>query len=314
MTRFLIKSALLAGGILLVVATMVRSYNSLYPPEKSYYMAALDKLSLLTTQSSPRLVFIGGSATAFGIDSQLISDSFGYNPVNMGVHIGLGIDFMLSQIEPLLRAGDVVFLALEYHAFAHFVSTDAEILARLIERSPGLLPQLSFGEVRAVLDHGYMRHLGRMLRAAKGRPERLLEFNNALYQRQFFNHHGDFVGHHGRNPAAGISVGRFVYKKARQLEAGIDRINRFWAKCQSKQVQVFLTFPPYSRWAYDRDSAEIRQLERRLRERLKVKICGSPDRFSYPDNHYFDSIYHLNERGKMAYSKDLADLLKPELQ
>lgn len=56
------------------------------------YASALDKekrLEELGNQS--RLLIIGGSNARFGFDSSILRDTLHLEPVNMGIHIGLGI-------------------------------------------------------------------------------------------------------------------------------------------------------------------------------------------------------------------------------
>ena len=76
----------------------------------------LDKERLLKEAPSPRLVLVGGSGLAFGIDSPTLEQALGgrYSVVNMGLHAGLGLDFMLNEALDGLREGDVVVLSPEY--------------------------------------------------------------------------------------------------------------------------------------------------------------------------------------------------------
>ena len=82
-----------------------------FPPGDSLYAASADKMKLLQTQTSPRSIFVGGSSMAFGMDSGLVASRHGFHPVNMGLHLGIGLEFMLQQVEPLVRSGDVVVVS-----------------------------------------------------------------------------------------------------------------------------------------------------------------------------------------------------------
>ncbi len=73
--------------------------------EKDYVAATIDKHDLLDQQPSPRIIFVGGSSAAFGLDSQKIGQSLGYHPVNMGIKVTLGLNFMLEEVETSLRSG-----------------------------------------------------------------------------------------------------------------------------------------------------------------------------------------------------------------
>ena len=74
-------------------------------------------MARLDTAASPRLVIIGGSNTAFGLDSRMLADSLGLNVVNTGLHSGIGLRFMLDDAMPRLRPGDKVVVMPEYGEF-----------------------------------------------------------------------------------------------------------------------------------------------------------------------------------------------------
>ena len=68
----------------------------------------------------PKIVFGGGSGTIMGVRAKDVQKAFGVPTVNMGVHAGLEIDYILYRLKRVLREGDVVILPLEYE---HFVYT-----------------------------------------------------------------------------------------------------------------------------------------------------------------------------------------------
>lgn len=81
------------------------------------YMASLiDKDHLLKHAPGPRMIFLGGSGLAFGFDSQIIADRYDYTPINYGLNVGLGGNFMLQHVRDHLRRGDVVVLCFEYES------------------------------------------------------------------------------------------------------------------------------------------------------------------------------------------------------
>lgn len=79
------------------------------------YMASLiDKDERLRNAPGPRMIFVGGSGLAFGMDSQFIAERYAYTPINYGLHAWLGPDFMLKHVGEHVRPGDVVVLCMEH--------------------------------------------------------------------------------------------------------------------------------------------------------------------------------------------------------
>src|SRR4051812_20824293 len=130
LTVFLVIQLFIWAGVLWV-------YARHRPFRKEYMAASIDKHRLLEQQPSPRILLIGGSNVAFGYDSPEIKRRLApYNPVNMGVHVGLGVDIMLGEVEPLLQPGDVVVVSFEYALFDDMYDGIGEVLFLDLEQRP----------------------------------------------------------------------------------------------------------------------------------------------------------------------------------
>lgn len=79
-----------------------------------YYHAYNLKQQRWDTMPKPRLMLVGYSEFAFGIDSKMIEDSTKYNVCNFGLHAGLSSDFILSDAVRNADRGDVILVAFPY--------------------------------------------------------------------------------------------------------------------------------------------------------------------------------------------------------
>src|SRR5437868_6275225 len=96
----------------------------------------------------------------------------GRSVVNMGVAAGLGAEFMLADIEPELRSGDILVLSLEYDHFARGRGRgggfDPAVLQQtLIFRPEGLLALRPIHFRKILLNRGLVL-LGEIARHALG--------------------------------------------------------------------------------------------------------------------------------------------------
>ena len=313
MKKFLFKLSLFLAFPLAALAWARHGYFKMYPPERNYYLAALDKIQLVRTQASPRLVFIGGSSAAFGIDSGMMAPRLGMHPVNMAVQVGLGLDFSLDSVEPWLRSGDVVVLALEYEAYMRHYRALPEELARFAETEPWLLRTFSLRQLKEILDRGYAIHLNRLLRASTGRPVQLLETGIEVYTRQGFDANGDFIAHHHQPPpviAPGGSSAWIRFKDASQIREAVEHINRLAAHCEARGARIFITHPPLLDRVYDRSRESIGRLDELLRRELRVPMLDKPEDSVFPMRLFYDTHYHLTAEGKRIRSEALAVRLK----
>ncbi len=85
--------------------------------DKDNYLREYNKkIDLIKKTPCPRIIFIGTSTLAFGIDSKLISDSLGTNVINMGLHAGIGARYYIDDYLQYIRQGDIVILSPSYYA------------------------------------------------------------------------------------------------------------------------------------------------------------------------------------------------------
>ena len=62
---------------------------------------------------SPKLVIFAGSNARYSHRCQTIEPLLKMPCVNFGVARGIGLDYLLGDLEPLLHAGDIVYMPLE---------------------------------------------------------------------------------------------------------------------------------------------------------------------------------------------------------
>ena len=88
------------------------------PKDNNAYLCEYNKkVHLLKTIPQPRMIFVGGSNIAFGIDSKIISDSLNVNVVDFGLHGGIGIRIPFEDCLNYVHKGDIVIAQFEYEQF-----------------------------------------------------------------------------------------------------------------------------------------------------------------------------------------------------
>lgn len=263
------------------------------------YASALDKEHRLDSLAGqPRLVIIGGSNTRFGFDSRVLRDSLGLEPVNMGVHIGLGLDFMFDEVEDRLAAGDVLLVSAEYN---HFFDRS------LYDGDEGLtdmyLMKHEWGKALAhvVETQNYFSLYSLLRKRLKRRGTRPEDISERMEVRTKYNAFGDYVGHYGlssrpwkRQQLAPCPDTTVVADVARRVQA-----------LRQRGVDVRLLPPPYARSQYAADSAAIACLADAL-QRRGLAFALPPASVAYADSLFYDSYYHLTRAGVLRHSRQVA--------
>jgi hypothetical protein len=206
-----------------------------------------------------------------------------------------------------------VLLSPEYSALDKFYRAEPEHVARLIECRPELIRTLTPRQIKELLDCGYQRHLGRVVRAVIGRSEK---FYGAAYEhtrRQSFNEHGDVVTHHGKpSPVFGLS--RFKFQAQPVAFEAIEHLNRFHDACRQRGVRVFYSHPPYQQRAFTLNQDAVRAVDDFLIQRLAIPRLDRVEEMVFPDDDFFDTEYHLNLEGKRKRSERVAASLARALK
>jgi hypothetical protein len=289
-----------------------RLYDAEYPPEENYYAAVIDKQRLLETKGPPRLIFIGGSATAFDVNAAAAAPA-GLRPVNMGVHIGFGLPFMLAQVKPLLRTGDVVVVTPEFELFETSYAGDPEVLAYLLEHWPQAARFMGTAQFCSVLDRGMLQRAGRVVRNTLGRSVEGLESTGAIYRRSAFDANGDLdVAQFGRSE---VKSGHPIVLTGSPVTAlAIASLNEFHRYCESRGVRVFLSHSPIVDWGFAQNEDLLEALDARLQRELQIPILDTLQEAVFPLRQQFDTAYHMGRRGRMQRTHRLAEQLAERLQ
>ena len=114
MKVFLLKFFLFI--IICCLIVMVCGSGRLDKKNQSDFMGAIiDKHRRLDSLTGSRIIFAGGSNLSLGQNSRLIEEEIKMPVVNLGLHAGLGLDFVLNELKSVIKSGDVVFLSIEYY-------------------------------------------------------------------------------------------------------------------------------------------------------------------------------------------------------
>jgi hypothetical protein len=316
MKRFLQKVTLFSGLILITVVSL----PFLFRPDPDHYLYAIkEKHARLQNTPGPRLIFVGGSNLVFGLDSPLIEAELGYNVVNMGLDIYIGLDYMFNELAPYLKPNDIVVIAPEYVLFhrSYFYGRTDDFIAVLEILFPQGFKYLSFPQHYLTI----LNNSGRFMNAIGRRIVRRTAYfvtggrfsgnEQKIYYRCGFNPNGDLVNHleTERDTSQPLSSNELLSEGFAFYRKSLPVLNSHYKQFQAKNVRVFLSFPPFPESYYHQKRAIIDGIYERLKIGLEIPILGTPDRYIFPDDHFFDAVYHLNVEGRwLRTTKVIEDL------
>jgi hypothetical protein len=292
MTRILPK--IVAMGLLVLI-----TYGILWLiPPKPYlvYASVLDKEKRLASLPAPRLIFVGGSGVALGLDSQLIETEMKMPVINMGVNAGFGLHYMFEQVKPWIRAGDIILIVPEYeHFYGELIQGDQNLLWALCIQ-PSMLRTLSRQQMLHLLPElpGFAQQRLQELVRTKADP---------IYNRSAFNVYGDFVNHLDLPPTplllSSIAEGQPLNGKALFL------LKEFYHYTQKQGVKAYLIYPAIAEsfWNYPENRKAIETLQLTILQQNIIQPLSTPIASVWPDALFFDTVYHLSRQGRQRHSE-----------
>jgi hypothetical protein len=265
-----------------------------------------------------KIVFVGGSATLFGIRTEDIEKELNIPTVNYGIHAALEIDYILDRVKNTLNPGDVVILSLEYNHLLYTGSLN-EVRTKYVL----LFDQKYFKSLPFITKLKYLIQFSPLTieLSLRGFARKLLGLNEVSenYNANTLNKNGDETSNIGNDiinnkidsiqPIA-IQEGKF------QETFGLKVLNNFNTWCNKHDIKFYVTYAPtISFKAYN--DAEYQGFFNNVKNyfiKHNIKVIGNPNDFFYDKDFFYDTQYHLNSAGMTYHTKNLLSKIKDRLQ
>jgi hypothetical protein len=264
---------------------------------------------------SPKLFVFAGSNALFSHRCETLEAELGRPCTNLGIARGVGLDYLFSAFEPVMRPGDIVYMPLEYDWYldgetARLTGPDAALMAygdkaRLWEFGGKRvlyaafhfdLPFMISGLTEMALEAaGYRRRVGLATTTPQGDEKDHTEVKAAQY-RDFIARLQPFV------PSPAELAGPSDAKR---------QIAGFLRRSRERGVLVIGGLPT----TFD-DVAigdEVITALRGFYESEGQRFLVLDTHSQYPRRCFFDTAFHLSEPWQIAHSRRLAAALRPFL-
>jgi hypothetical protein len=294
----------------------------------------IDKHRRLQTIDSPKLVLVGGSNVATGLDSAAVESALHHPVVNMGLGASLGLRYMLEEVKSELRPGDFVVISPEYDFFCNTSKTESNAqlngstdLINLVQAFPGAArwiipvyagsPSRLFGGLDDIcrfmaLKIAFYKTAFEQISQKKitSSISALFEPKNTIFtHRENYNSFGDFTGHLNLPSPTTLSGGILRYQQFHFNKEATDTLSDFGAMASSKHVTVILIPPPLPKMLYDERKSIVEYIFSRWQGISTIAVLATPERYTFRADQMFDTPYHLNASGRKVRTERLiADL------
>lgn len=303
---FLALSALLLYGLYRYSTTVVADED----PSNHYLAASIDRHARLATLDKPRVLFMGNSNLAFGLDSKYLERELGRPVVNLGLHGALGLNFIIEETLSVIEKGDVVVVCIPYYLNETGSGKMLYTMNQINPKSKAWTKGLTeYDRMGFALDDAV-----KITQKARkqGFRKRTIKKKATVYRRNAFNECGDVIAHTNMP----VPEKRKPWSPTWDVE-GFDSqvkiLTDFYEKAQAKgAAKVIMVYPAFIRSMYEQTTDELAILQEYYAE-LPFEVLGKPEDIAYADSLFFDTVYHLNKQGREKWNVELAVLVQSKI-
>ncbi len=293
-------------GLLTHAAGLPKMYK------ETYYEELSNMHTRIKETKNRKIVIIGGSNVAFGIDvTQLEKDLPGYTVCPFGLYAAVGTSAMLSLSEKYINEGDIVVLAIEPSSDTFSSYFGANAFLKCAESDKSLLTDLSQKQKEAVVGSYYDYLCERLAIKKSG----IFPKAERVYSASSFDENCNMTFlRAGNNMALGFDSGALVdFSKVKVEKALADQINEYIKNAAKKGANVYISFSPVNREAVVGDDSGIELFYDEISSKLDAKIISNPNNYIYDSCWFYDNNFHLNTDGAKIRSHQLSCDILAEL-
>ncbi len=279
---------------------VITALGLLLPPQfgDTFLGELKEKCALLENTEGKRIIFVGGSAAAFGTDCSLIEEAFpDYSAINFGMYGGLGTKVMMDLSEKYIHEGDIVILTPEqqeqslsdyfggkymWQAADGYFSILLRLKSENIPQMAGAFPEFVSDKIHYIME---------------GKPPE----PEGVYSRGSFNSYGDIESGlcSGNIMPDGYQPDIPAYYGDIQPEF-IKYMNKYAEIINKRGGVLWYRFCPVNTLAVQATEPEKKAAEfyDNLQKYISFPIIGNPSYSIMDERWFYDTNFHLNSSGK----------------
>lgn len=274
--------------------------------ENTFTAALPDKMDRLCEIKKPKIIVIGGSSIAFGLDSKLMENLTGMPVINFGLYASLGTRVMLDLSKANINKGDIIILSPETDDQTLSMYFNPEVMWQAIERDKSILKHLPRDLQKEMLlaFRNYSANKSRLFLSGTPNPV-------GVYRRDSFDKYGDIVYSRPQSQMKlGYDPGQPINPTKELISNGfIDYVNDYIKHAKSKGATVYFTFSPMNESAMSEEvtSKSLYDYYRYLSNVLDCEVISDINNSILEAGYFYDSNFHLNDSGKVVWTAGLSE-------
>lgn len=280
-----------------------------------------------------KIIVASGSSTLFNIDTTSLTKSLGIPSINLGLMGGLPIDTILHEVNSISRKGDVVIMALEPDYYCREANPGYDswqnrnaiawnhdfwinkTFFQKIAALPSLGSRFPLEMIKARFDSIFNPEIITPRIAAlndKKILEKFSESPNSSTEPIFSIYNMDSLGNMKTiNESNYLGPVQRAEEDIKICSQTLQKLTKFVTKLREREISVFFANTPYI--AYDEiNLSRVDASAERFSDAVKhlAPVIDNRSELIFPRDHFFDSILHLNQKGRERNTQILLNAIR----
>ena len=279
--------------------------------QEAYYAELGDMYDRLYETQGKKIVIVGGSNVAFGLNGALLEDiladrGLDYTVCPFGLYAAVGTSAMLDLSADALGAGDVVVLAVEPGSQTMSTYFGATAFWKCAEEKPEMLLKLPGSKLSAIVGN-YVPYLQERIAIQMEGNYPVVE---GVYAESSFDDRCDMIyPREGNIMPVGYDTGMTIDLATLVIQEAFQKqVNDYCAAAREKGATVVLSFSPMNRSAM-RDNSEkaLEAFFRLCNEKFDCPVISDPKDYVLQSGWFYDTNFHMNDAGADLRTYRLAE-------
>ncbi len=300
-------------SLLLAMPAALLCVGFCLPPQYSatYYAVLPKMLERLRSAEGKKIVVIGNSAVAFGLDPDLMHGEFPeYTVCPFGLYGAIGTKAMIDLAKDNISEGDIVILAPEQMSQSMSLYFNSEYLWNAADGDFSLLTGLeNGGEMVAGFPAYVGRKFGYYINGNAPVP-------TDVYAAASFDDHCKMIFERPYNKLPlGYDASRISYADGTLSPDFAEYVNEFHRFIKKQGATLLFGFAPVNLSGIETGTSEadIERFYDHADSLLDCELLGDPRGYVFESDWFYDSNVHVNSAGSVLYTDRLVRDLKAYL-
>lgn len=282
---FLKLACILTALIFFMFAIVMPQYRY------AYTNSLEDKMERLQSLKGPKIVLIGNSNLAFGMNSELLEEAFAMPVVNMGLHGSLGNAFHEEMAKVNLHEGDIIVVAHTDYADQDTI-TDPVTAWITVENHPQLWQLIRPKDIPDMYSSFsiYAKKSLTLWSSKKGNyPD-----HGSAYSRFAFNEYGDVTFERTSRSYTFTEKSVHVPKINAICTERLNALNQYVTE---RGASLVIAAYPIAYGEFTPPETEYIEFQTKLQEALDCPVISDYRDYFMDYNLFYDTEYHLTNEG-----------------